>query len=92
MNFKFQQKEDSAAVSVPLLLARLKEDTKEMLKTNSEKGKRLSKLTVQRLTSAMIDINKISWNLLKLNDSALLLEIFWYEKVYLIEGLSTLIG
>ena len=61
LNFKYQQnEEDSAAVSVPLLLARLKEDTQEMLKVNSEKGRRLSKVTVQRLTSAMIDINKIS--------------------------------
>jgi len=63
LNFKYQQnQEDSAAVSVPLLLARLKEDTQEMLKVNSDKGRRLSKLTVQRLANAMININKISWN------------------------------
>jgi len=61
LNFKYQQnQEDSAAVSVPLLLARLKEDTQEMLKVNSDKGRRLSKLTVQRLANAMININKIS--------------------------------
>ena len=68
LNFKYQQnQEDSAAVSVPLLLARLKEDTQEMLKENSDKGRRLLKLTVQRLANAMININKISENVQERN-------------------------